>query len=129
MPLGCRRDRIDAATVKRVAPREATDGEPQPAQDAVRAKRIDRVLAAGGNKLAGTAQKRANHRLVAPHQKREHEDHTITRKPIHGWEVRLPAMEDPVHVYSTGNGFDPKMENGMGSISRHPVTMDHSRTN
>ncbi len=121
LPLGCRRDRVDAATVERVTPREATDGEPQPAQDAVRAKRVDRVLAAGGNKLAGTAQKRANHSLVATHQKREHEDNAVTRKTIHGWEVRLPAMESPVHVCSTSsNGIAPNMLNGMGSIEPPP---------
>jgi len=107
--------------VERVTPREATDGEPQPAQDAVRAKRVDRVLAAGGNKLAGTAQKWANHSLIATDQKREHEDHTVTRKTIHGWEVRLPAMESPVHVCSTSsNGIAPNMLNGMGSIEPPP---------
>ena len=127
--LGCRRDRVDAATVERVAPREATDGEPQSAQDAVRAKRIDRVFAAGGNKLAGTAQKRANHSLVATHQKRKHDDNAVTRKTIHGWDVRLPAMESPVHVCSTSNGIGPNTRIGMGSTSRHPVTTGYSRTN
>ena len=108
MPLGCRRDRVDAATVERVTPREAADGEPQPAQNAVRANRVDRVLTTGGNKLAGTAQKWANHSLVATDQKCEHEDNAVTRKTIHRREVRLPAMEGPVHVCSTSrNGIAP----------------------